>query len=89
VLAALALAIIVSSLAAFADSNEPVSLAQTSPTTVPATQVHSEKSSDEGIVALTVGLGLLGLALFSTALVAYARQLRRRDDVPPPPTTRH
>ena len=35
--------------------------------------------SSSGIVALTVGLGTLGLALFAAGFVAFLRQARRRD----------
>jgi len=42
------------------------------------TGVASEPSSS-GIIALTVGLGALGLALFGAGFVAFVRQARRRD----------
>ena len=35
--------------------------------------------SSSGIIALTVGLGALGLALFGAGFVAFVRQARRRD----------
>jgi hypothetical protein len=35
--------------------------------------------SSTGIIALTVGLGALGLALFGAGFVAFVRQARRRD----------
>lgn len=41
--------------------------------------------SSSGIVALTVGLGALGLALFGTGFVAFVRQARMREA---PPNTR-
>jgi hypothetical protein len=37
------------------------------------------ESSSSGIIALTVGLGALGLALFGAGFVAFVRQARRRD----------
>ena len=40
--------------------------------------VTSEPSSS-GIIALTVGLGALGLALFGAGFVAFVRQARRRE----------
>ncbi|MGH9184101.1 MAG: hypothetical protein ACRDZ9_09925 [Acidimicrobiales bacterium] len=48
----------------------------------PATEsplVASEPGSDAGIIALTIGLGVLGLALFGAGFTAFARQARRRD----------
>jgi hypothetical protein len=42
------------------------------------TGVASEPSSS-GIIALTAGLGVLGLALFGAGFVAFVRQARRRD----------
>ncbi len=42
------------------------------------TGLASEPSST-GIIALTVGLGVLGLALFGAGFVAFVRQARRRD----------
>jgi len=42
------------------------------------TGLASEPSSS-GIMALTVGLGVLGLALFGAGFVAFVRQARRRD----------
>ena len=43
-----------------------------------ASTVGSSPSSS-GIIALTVGLGALGLALFGAGFVAFVRQARRRD----------
>lgn len=43
----------------------------------PAT-VASDPSSS-GMIALTVGLGVLGLALFGAAFTSFVRQARRRD----------
>ena len=40
-----------------------------------ATSLPSEPSSS-GIIALTVGLGVLGLALFAAGFVAFVRQAR-------------
>ena len=42
----------------------------------PAGAVGSESSSS-GIIALTVGLGALGLALFGAGFIAFVRQARR------------
>ncbi|HEV2760479.1 MAG TPA: hypothetical protein VGV86_13020 [Acidimicrobiales bacterium] len=44
-------------------------------TSAAAASVPSEPSST-GIIALTVGLGVLGLALFGTGFVAFVRQTR-------------
>jgi hypothetical protein len=46
----------------------------------PGTQaaVPAEASSS-GIIALTVGLGVLGLALFGAGFTAFVRQARRSD----------
>jgi hypothetical protein len=35
------------------------------------------ESSSSGIIALTVGLGALGLALFGAGFIAFVRQARR------------
>ena len=43
-----------------------------------ASTVGSSPSSS-GIIALTIGLGALGLALFGAGFVAFVRQARRRD----------
>lgn len=39
----------------------------------------STSTSSSGVLALTVGLGVLGLALFGAGVGAFARQARRRD----------
>jgi len=39
----------------------------------------SSDASSSGIIALTVGLGALGLALFGAGFIAFVRQARRRD----------
>ncbi len=39
----------------------------------------ASEPSSSGIIALTVGLGALGLALFGAGFVAFVRQARRRD----------
>ena len=48
------------------------------PGTQAPTGVTSEPSST-GIIALTVGLGALGLALFGAGFTAFVRQARRRE----------
>ncbi|MDP9386746.1 MAG: hypothetical protein M3Q48_02170 [Actinomycetota bacterium] len=48
----------------------------------PATQLPATlaaEPSSSGMVALTIGLGILGLALFAAGFTAFARQARRRD----------
>jgi len=35
------------------------------------------EGSSSGIIALTVGLGVLGLALFGAGFIAFVRQARR------------
>ncbi|MGH9266670.1 MAG: hypothetical protein ACRD0D_00660 [Acidimicrobiales bacterium] len=39
----------------------------------------ASEGSGSGIIALTVGLGALGMALFGAGFVAFVRQVRRRD----------
>lgn len=39
----------------------------------------SSNGSSSGLIALTVGLGALGLALFGAGFIAFARQARRRE----------
>ena len=46
------------------------------PVSNPAANVGTETSSS-GIIALTVGLGALGLALFGAGFIAFVRQARR------------
>ena len=46
------------------------------PVSSPAGTVGTESSSS-GIIALTVGLGALGLALFGAGFIAFVRQARR------------
>ena len=43
----------------------------------PAPAAVSTESSSAGIMALTIGLGVLGLALFAAGFVAFLRQARR------------
>jgi hypothetical protein len=45
----------------------------------PANTGVAAEPSSSGIIALTVGLGALGLALFGAGFVAFVRQARRRD----------
>jgi hypothetical protein len=53
---------------------------------LPAYERSSNSASSAGIVALTIGLGALGLALFAVGFTAFVRQARRRPDnfvIPP------
>ena len=49
----------------------------TPPAPAPAATVVSPESGSGGIIALTVGLGVLGLALFGAGFTAFVRQGRR------------
>ena len=49
----------------------------TPPATAPAATGVTPESGSGGIVALTVGLGVLGLALFGAGFIAFLRQARR------------
>ena len=49
----------------------------TPPAATPAATVAAPESGSAGIIALTVGLGVLGLALFGAGFTAFVRQARR------------
>ena len=49
------------------------------PAVTSAGSTVASSPSSSGIIALTVGLGALGLALFGAGFVAFVRQARRRD----------
>lgn len=47
------------------------------PTSASAATLPTAESNSTGIIALTVGLGVLGLALFGAGFTAFVRQARR------------